>query len=59
KYFFTSQVETLMKWNYSDPPDAAETRRNAAIERLQGNRNPFIDDYTLVDRIGSQVFKSY
>jgi endonuclease I len=33
----------LKKWNEQDPVDDAEMERNNAIEKLQGNRNPFID----------------
>ena len=41
----------MRQWNLEDPPDAHEMDRNDAIEVAQGNRNPFVDDYTLVDRI--------
>jgi len=33
----------LKKWNDQDPVDDAEISRNNQIEKLQGNRNPFID----------------
>jgi deoxyribonuclease-1 len=33
----------LRKWNEQDPVDDAELLRNNEIEKLQGNRNPFID----------------
>lgn len=42
---------TLRAWHAMDPPDAAEVERNGAIEAVQGNRNPFIDDAALADRI--------
>jgi len=41
---FKRQGRMLARWHQDDPPDASERRRNDAIERLQGNRNPFIDD---------------
>ena len=41
----------LKKWNQQDKVDAAETTRNNAIEGFQGNRNPFVDDPLLADRI--------
>ena len=41
----------LRIWNYSDPVDENEMRRNAAVESIQGNRNPFIDDPGLVELI--------
>lgn len=39
------------RWNQEDPPDDAEKERNSLIFREQGNRNPYIDDPSLVDRI--------
>ena len=30
------------RWHRNDPPDAWERERDRRIERLQGNRNPFI-----------------
>jgi deoxyribonuclease-1 len=43
----------LRKWNIEDPVDAEEFERNNKIESFQGNRNPFIDFPSLVDRIDS------
>lgn len=37
------QQTFLRKWNEQDPVDDAEMSRNDGIEKLQGNRNPFID----------------
>ena len=37
------QETFLRKWNEQDPVDDAEMARNDAIEKLQGDRNPFID----------------
>ena len=37
------QLEMLMQWAADDPVSTKETTRNAAIYRLQGNRNPFVD----------------
>jgi deoxyribonuclease-1 len=33
----------MQRWHREDPPSDEERRRNDRIERLQGNRNPFID----------------
>ncbi len=44
-------VKLLGKWNRQDPPDDEERRRNAVIERLQGERNRFIDQHELIDRL--------
>lgn len=46
-----AQEEFLRRWNDLDPVDDAERERNAAIEKLQGNRNPFIDRPELVGQI--------
>lgn len=41
----------LRKWHEEDPVDAAERVRNEKIATLQKNRNPFIDDPSLVRQI--------
>lgn len=41
----------LLAWHQSDPPDEAERRRNAAVAAIQGNRNPYIDQPSLVEHI--------
>lgn len=41
----------LRAWHRIDPPSAEENRRNNVIERLQGRRNPFIDNPSLADRL--------
>lgn len=51
-YQLPSAMEaTLRTWNNLDPVDQAERDRNDAIERIQGNRNPFIDHPEYVDQI--------
>lgn len=45
------QEATLRKWNKEDPVDEEEVRRNDAILKIQGNRNPFVDYPELADRI--------
>lgn len=45
------QQTFLRKWNDQDPVDDAEMARNDAIEKLQGDRNPFIDFPNLADDI--------
>ena len=57
--FWTKNVPMFLEWNKMDPPDANEKRRNDLIEEYQGNRNPFVDDYTLADRIGVQAFQAH
>ena len=38
-----NEEEVLRRWNDLDPVDQNEMDRNDAIEKVQGNRNPFID----------------
>ena len=38
-----AEEEFLKRWDEIDPIDQAERDRNDAIEKIQGNRNPFID----------------
>jgi hypothetical protein len=46
-----NQEATLKQWNMDDPPDAEELARNNAVEKFQGNRNPFIDQPELANSI--------
>jgi deoxyribonuclease-1 len=55
--WWEGQIEVLMDWNRRFPPDAGERRRNDLVERYQGNRNPFVDDHLLADRIGAEAFR--
>lgn len=48
---FKKQALMLAKWHSQDPPNSAEQRRNDIIEKLQGNRNPFIDKPELLDEL--------
>ena len=46
--------EALMRlWNILDPVDSFERSRNDKIEKIQGNRNPFIDDAQYADLISN------
>jgi deoxyribonuclease I len=49
----------LRRWDKEDPIDEKERDRNDQIEKIQGNRNPFIDFPDLVDHIQSFNRKSY
>jgi deoxyribonuclease-1 len=42
----------LLRWHWSDRVSPHERRRNNAIERLQGTRNPFIDNPCLANSLG-------
>lgn len=48
--FFTGMKDVLLTWHDLDPVDQAEVQRSLAVEKAQGNRNPFIHDTTLVRR---------
>ena len=42
----------LPDWHRADPPTGEERTRNGKIEKLQGNRKPFVDHPEFVDEIG-------
>ncbi|MEM9811193.1 MAG: endonuclease, partial [Pseudomonadota bacterium] len=44
-------LATLGAWHRADPPDAREIARNARVETVQGNRNPFVDVPELACRV--------
>ena len=59
-FYFAVRYETdidaqeekfLRQWNNDDPVDAEEINRNNMVEKIQGNRNPFIDEPQLADQI--------
>lgn len=46
------QIKDLMvKWNELDPVDETEKLRNDNVEKIQGNRNPFVDHPDYMARI--------
>ena len=55
--FWNERVEMFLRWNRAHPPDEFERRRNDLVEEWQGNRNPFVDEPALVDRIGVEGFR--
>ncbi len=48
--FFNGMKDVLLTWHDLDPVDEAEVTRSTAVEGVQGNKNPFIHDTTLVRR---------
>lgn len=48
--FFEGMKDVLLSWHITDPVDETEVARSTGIEAVQGNRNPFIHDTTLVRR---------
>lgn len=43
--------EVLKKWNKLDKPSNVEKLRNKTVQKIQGNRNPFVDYPELVDKM--------
>ncbi len=39
-----NMVDLFLKWNAEDPVSELELQRNPILEKIQGNRNPFIDN---------------
>ena len=59
-YFQDWAIEMLLEWNDLDPVDAAERKRNEEVAKIQGNRNPFIDDAELAEYIwGDKMGQEY
>jgi len=51
---FKKQAILLEQWHKSDPPSKEEQRRNKLIEKIQGNRNIFIDKPDELHRLINQ-----
>jgi len=44
-------LSLFKEWNNQDPPSKHELQRNSKIEKIQGNRNPYIDNPKLAEKI--------
>ena len=53
------RISDLMKWHLEEPPTDEEIRRNEAVFKIQGNRNPFIDHPEYAELIYCNDGKSY
>lgn len=42
------EIQLFNEWNRLDPPDEWEIERNRLIQKYQGNANPFIENYELL-----------
>lgn len=49
--FFLPQESILRKWNIDFPPNQIDKKRNADIQTVQKNRNPFVDYPQFAERI--------
>lgn len=49
----SQEEEYLRRWHHLDPVDQDELERNDLIQKVQGNRNPFIDYPELVQSISN------
>jgi deoxyribonuclease-1 len=48
---FRHELPTLVRWHNADPVTDAERARNSAVQRVQGNRNPFVDRPDFVEQL--------
>lgn len=46
-----TEEKVLREWHLADPPDSRECIRNNRIQKLQKNRNPFVDRPDFVEKI--------
>ncbi|CAA0153155.1 Protein of unknown function precursor containing a C-terminal secretion signal. Putative endonuclease [Tenacibaculum maritimum] len=46
-----NMIDLLLQWNAEDPVSNIEKQRNPVLERMQGNRNPFIDNPNFATQI--------
>ena len=56
--FKQSYLNLLLKWHALDPVDEYEINRTNEAQKLQGNRNPFIDHPSYVDLIWGGEYPS-
>ena len=57
--YYLGDLANLIKWNYEDPVDEAEKKRNEVVFGIQGNRNPFIDYNEFVAYLYPEYAKDY
>lgn len=50
-YSLKEVQDLLVEWNEMDPPDDTEKMRNDTVEKIQGNRNIFVDHPEYIKKI--------
>lgn len=48
---YPAELCTMLRWHEIDPVTTEEIRRNNIVEEYQGNRNPFVDSPSWVEKI--------
>lgn len=56
-YSLSDIHKLIVKWDALDPVDATEKLRNDTIEKIQGNRNPFVDHPEYLKRCFAEDFE--
>ena len=51
-------IQLLLDWHRNDPVCDLELQRNDAVEHIQGNRNPFVDNPDLVEYVWGEMKES-
>lgn len=57
--YYLGDLYYLIKWNYEDPVDDVERKRNEIVFGIQKNRNPFIDYNEFVAYLYPEYAKDY
>lgn len=50
-YSLKQVQDMLVRWNEEDPVDETEKLRNDTVEKIQGNRNPYVDHPEYIKKI--------
>ena len=50
-FYLITKKGRFLRWNRQFPPTQDKLHRNDLVEQFQGNRNPYVDDPTLVSML--------